>query len=150
MKKFIFRYEGILKLRQEREDQVKQELAQLFLSLERQEEEIRQIRMRNRQFRGVVEQSMLGNERYPLGDIDPGNRFYRERIEQSLQRLQDIRDQIVQKQLELQDAVKDRKVMETLKENRKREYVEALHKLDEMAIEEIVNYNNAKGEKDGR
>lgn len=151
MKKFVFRYEGILKLRQEREDQVKQELAQLFLSLERQEREIEKIRMRNRQFREIVVRSMSdGGARYPLSEIEPGNQFYRDRVEQSLARLQSIRDDIARKQIELQDAVKDRKVLETLKEKLKMEYVEALHRLDEKAIEEIVNYNNAKGERDAR
>ncbi len=144
MKKFKFRFESILKMRQEKETQIGRILAEEVGVLERIEQSLRQCLEEISAFE--KEKQAMAIEGVVVADI--------QRVSAGVDRLRKKRDDIlIQKQqqeeevfrckLLLIEAMKDRKTMEKLKEKAFAGYIEEFERNESKTIEEIVNYRNS-------
>lgn len=143
MKKFRFRYQTVLKARQDREEQVKNELAQLFVTLQRIEEDITQIKKQRAMYLRHI-QNKLSDGAKGLNDITVGKQYYQQMLCRLSRAYEEQQQLILRKQETLAESMKERKIMEKLKERDHRQYLEEINKSEVKAIEEIVNYKNSR------
>lgn len=143
MKKFAFRYEPILKLRLEAEENLKQELAELIQQLDGFQTSLDELVMKIRQHEDSVAVLLeKGVRAYELHHLSHTKTYFAERKAE-------LEDHILRKKLEIEkhhlklyEAIKERKIMEKLKENAFRQYMDEFNQAEDKVIEEIVNYNN--------
>lgn len=145
MKKFKFRYESVLKMRMDQEDRIKNELAQVITirqnKIDALEKLIQSAQLYDYHVQTVLESGDSSNER---AGFSQNKRYYRDKKSALRDEIEKLDQKIKQIQLKLVDAMKERKVMEKLKENAFKEFVEAINEADEKLIEEVVNYSNNK------
>ncbi len=153
MKKFKFRYESLLKMRIEREDAVKHELAALFAEKSAREEALAALNDRAQSYDLWIQEALdSGNAAVDRHAFFDGKQFYKQKKQVLAQEIQRVDERIEATREALAEAMKERKVMEKLKEKAHRAFIEAVNAAEVKVIEEIVNYNNTKknGEDYGR
>jgi len=142
---FKFRYENILKMRADDEEDKKNIMSRLNSELSSLENNI-QNAYANKQKHIYEFEVMLVNgcKGSDLRFIQEANSFHGKNINR-------IKFKIKEKNIEVEDAykkyieaVKERKIMDKLKEKKKDEFGEVFNKVEEKIIEEIVNYKNFK------
>lgn len=143
MKKFAFRYEPILKLRQEAEENLKQQLADLIQQLDEVEalREALLIKMRQHES-ALMERLETGARAYELHHVSQTKQYFSDRKRELEDRVLRKKLEIEKHHLKLYEAIKDRKIMEKLKEKAFRQYMDEFNQAEDKVIEEIVNYNN--------
>lgn len=142
---FRFRYENILKMRADAEEDKKNIMGRINSELSILESNL-QVAYKNKQNHIDEFETMLTNgcKGSDLRFIQQANNFHEANIKK-------IKEEVKEKNIELEDAykeyieaVKERKIMDKLKEKKKEEFDEAFNKAEEKTIEEIVNYKNFK------
>ena len=145
MKKFKFRYESVLKMRTDQEDRIKNELAQVIAARQAKIDALGSVdqsaKLYDAHVQSVLEFGDVSNER---AGFSQNKRYYRDKKQELKDEIEKLDHKIKQIQVKLVEAMKDRKVMEKLKENAFKAFVEAINEADEKLIEEVVNYSNNK------
>lgn len=145
MKKFKFRYDSVLKMRMDQEDRIKNELAQVITirqnKIDALEKVVQSAQLYDHHVQTVLDSGESSKER---AGFSRNKRYYRDKKNELRDEIQKLDQKIKQIQLKLVEAMKDRKVMEKLKENAFKEFVDAINEADEKLIEEVVNYSNNK------
>ena len=148
MKKFRFRYESVLKMRLDQEDKIKNELAQVIARRQAYLDTLEDLELRSSQYSKHIEMILstgdVHNERVTFVQ---GKKFYKDNRDELIQKIVLSETEIKKIQQKLVEAMKERKIMEKLKEKAFQEFVELINEADEKLIEEVVNYSNNK--KDG-
>jgi len=148
MKKFRFRYESVLKMRMDQEDKIKNELAQVIARRQDYLDALEDLEHRSAQYDQHIELVLsnkdLHNERMTFAH---GKKYYKNNREDLNRKIKQAEFEIKKIQQRLVEAMKERKIMEKLKEKAFQDFIESINVADEKLIEEIVNYSNNK--KDG-
>lgn len=145
MKKFKFRYESVLKMRLDQEDQIKNELAKVIARRQKLIDQLNDTEHDAKRYDQHIQEVMQkGESKQEMHGFSEGKRFYRDRINRLKQLIVQADNEIISVQSRLVEAVKERKVMDKLKENAFRAFVEAINEADEKLIEEVVNFANNK------
>lgn len=145
MKKFKFRYESVLKMRIDQEDRVKNELAKLIAEKQTLEDELSELRQSALRYDQHIEFLMTNGDTYHERlQISQGKRYYRDQIQSVTEQIHRITIEIQKVQMKLVEAMKERKIMEKLKEKAFQEFVQAINDADFKLIEEVVNFSNNK------
>ena len=139
MAKFQFKLQTLLNHRQRIEEQRQSELAQAYRQLEQQQGVIEGLRGRLDYYQGQYEVR-------PGGSIDINQRALLhnyicrtvEEISKQETVLADIRAAVEAKRANLEAALKDRKVLEKLKERDLRTYAQDLMRREQLSLDEIV------------
>lgn len=143
MKKFKFRYESILNMRKNHEDQVKNALAKRIAERQTLLDKLTQNDLESKQYEAHIKKLMdSGEAKAERHSFFEGKQYYikkKMRLSQALVRMEAELSRI---QADLSEAMKQRKIMEKLKEKAFQNYVDAVNELDAKLIEEIVNYKN--------
>ncbi|MBF4691726.1 flagellar export protein FliJ [Fusibacter ferrireducens] len=147
MKKFKFRYESVLKMRLDKEDQLKNDLAKLVQKRQNILDQIDHLKEKLEDYSSWVQEGLLSGRRMHYYEIDQGKQYYRKHIHDLTVTLQQVEAKIEEAKVVLTEAMKERKVMEKLKEKDYQKYIDDFNQADAKVIEEIVNYKNNK--KDG-
>lgn len=143
MKKFAFRYEPILKLRQEAEENLKQELAELIHQLDLIENAREELNDRIHLYeQSVADMLKRGTHAYELHQLRHTKQYFSEQKQELQERLIRKKKEIEAHHMKLYEAIKERKIMEKLKEKAFRQYIDEYNQAEDKIIEEIVNYNN--------
>lgn len=145
MKKFIFRYERILKIRKDKVEEIKNKLGKLNYDLSQKEKELNDVFMQRDKF--FKENNILlkkGCSAGELKNINDFSSFYRKNIDSLKYEIRNLKNNIEKVMNELSEAVKEEKIMEKLKEKEYGVYLENIEKSEGKVIEEIVNYSNFK------
>lgn len=151
MKKFRFKYENILKMRVDKEDIKKKELADLLKDRTSIELLIFANKEKKAEFEKKVQDALEnGDAKINFGDINSGKLHYKNKSDALDEAIRIQNDKIELKKIELSEAMTERKIMEKLKERQFESYILEINKADEKAIAEIVNYNNSMRGKNGR
>ena len=144
MKKFRFRYESILKIKQDYEDKIKNDLSKLFTELNTLKDQLELLLIQEQNFQAFTQKSLndggFGNQ---FHGIYEGQSYYRNRKNSLLTDIADMEDKIKNVQKLLLEAMKERKIMEKLKERAFQEFIDVFNEADAKLIEEVVNYNNS-------
>lgn len=147
MKKFKFRYESVLKMRLDKEEKLKNDLAKLVQKRQGILDKIESLRANLEAYSNWIQEGLTNGRRMDYHEIDQGKQYYKKHIQDLTYSLKQVDIEMENVKNVLIDAMKERKVMEKLKENDFKNYIEAFNKADAKVIEEIVNYKNNK--KDG-
>lgn len=145
MKKFKFRYESVLKMRLDAEEKLKNELGALNGKMHKLVQEKEENIQKSKAFDTYIQEQMVIGANGPLmKQFYDGKQYFvkkREEIEYEIQSLQKKIDACLER---FKEAIKERKIMEKLKEKAYQDYIDAVNAAEVKVIEEIVNFNNSK------
>lgn len=145
MKKFKFRYESVLKMRMDYEDKIKNELAKLIAKRQSFLDQLEDLELRSLQYDAHIESVLLeGDVMCERQSFTQGKKYYKDHRDILKMKIQTVEKDIQAVQTKLVEAMKERKIMDKLKEKAFQEFVEAINVADEKLIEEVVNYSNNK------
>lgn len=150
MKKFVFRFETILKYRRDKEEEIGEELALLQKELAVIDASIRNVEEKMRAF--VAEMSRRQEEGvsvFEMRNAADGVAFFRNRRRSLELERADAAERVESKRSELIEAMKSRKIMENLKAKAFEDYKEEFERDERKVIEEIVTYRGSRKEKRG-
>lgn len=145
MKKFRFKYENILKMRLDVENDIKNKLKKLNNDLHLLEQNKIDVTHAYNNYKVDIEQSMkVGIKGYEIQNINHFQTYYRnllESIELEIRYMEKCIDEV---KLELMEAIKERKIMEKIKEKEFKAFLDAINVMEAKATDEVVNFQNSK------
>lgn len=145
MKKFKFKYENILKLRLDYENDVKNKLKKLNQTLHQLESDKASAEHAYKVYQKQVEEELQnGLKGYQMQRINAFQSFYRKQIEELEQEIIYVEQQIEAVKAELMEAIKERKIMEKIKEKDYKSYLDEINVMEAKATDEVVNFQNSR------
>jgi len=145
MRGFKFRYEKILKQREDEEEEIKTKLGKANRKLQSLLTEKAKILTSQEVFFKSIQSQLSGGVRTSnLQMFERSKQHYKSKIESLNSEIADMQIKIAQIKKELTEAVKQRKIMEKLKEKDQEAYLDALNTAERKVIEEIVNYKSSQ------
>ena len=145
MKKFKFKYENILKMRLDAENDIKNKLKKLNNDLHLLEQNKIDVTHAYNDYKVDIEQSMkVGLKGYEIQNINHFQKYYRnllESIELEIRYMEKCIDEV---KLELMEAIKERKIMDKIKEKEFKAFLDAINVMEAKATDEVVNFQNSK------
>lgn len=145
MKKFVFKYEKILQLRQDKENEIKNELGRVNQSIQAKEDEIDHVNGEFQSFLNQINDAVKGGVyARDMQSVSNGKKHLTNKIAHLTEELTMLTRERVEIQEALIEANKQRKVMEKLKEKEWDQYkaYEALE--DSKLVDQIVTYQSSK------
>jgi len=145
MKNFRFRYENILKLKEDAEDKVKHELAMINSKLVQLKNELDYFRHEEVSYLHSVDKLLSnGCSAFDLRNIENYKNFHRKRIKSQEMEVERTEELLALKKGELVEAIKEKKIMEKLKEREYNSYLENVKAAEEKVVDQIVSYKSTK------
>lgn len=145
MKKFRFRYENILKMRLDAEDDIKTKLKKLNQELHQLENDKLVLENSYRVYKHEVQQLLEnGLKGYEVQRINSFQSYYRGKIEETELEIKHMERRIEDVKQDLMEAIKERKIMEKIKEKDFKIYLEAINAMEGKSTEEVVNFQNSR------
>lgn len=145
MKKFRFRYENILKMRLDAEDEIKNKLKKLNQELRELENEKLTLERSYRIYKNEIQHLLeTGLKGYEIQRINSFQSYYRDKIIETDLEIKHMERRIEDVKLDLMEAIKERKIMEKIKEKDFKQYLEAINAMEGKSTEEVVNFQNSR------
>jgi len=145
MKKFNFRYESVLKMRLDHEERIKNELAKLITHRQALLDALEVLSENAKAYEAHIQLILAnGDSKNERLQFVSGKKYYSDHKKEIKQKIILVDKEIKKTQEKLVEAMKERKVMDKLKEKAFQEFVEAINDADAKLIEEVVNYSNNK------
>ena len=145
MKAFVFRYQKILEQREKEEDAVKTRLGEVQHQLQALNTKKTSVLSQQQDFQKQMQEKLTAGIRSAeLRIMGNAREHYQALLESLEQDITQTQLRIISIKKELAEAVKNKKVMEKLKEKEYEEYMEAVQAAENKMIEEIVNYRNSQ------
>lgn len=143
MKRFVFKYESILKMRSEKEDDIKNALAKRITELKMLENELERIKNEERAFYLEVGHRLEeGCRLEELRRYEHNKNWLKSEIENVLFHISNKEKEILKIRKELVEATKQKKIMEKLKEQDYEEYKKEEQIAEDKLTDQIVTYNS--------
>jgi len=141
MAKFIFKMQSVLNIRKQKEDSIKNELADAMRKLEAEKRKLAELedRLENtvREFNEKTKKStvheLIEFNEY-LSVLNSRIRSQKENVNIVAQYVDKVREELVK-------AMKDRKILEKLKDRQYEQFLMEQKKLEQKTNDEIVSYN---------
>ncbi|TGK09857.1 flagellar export protein FliJ [Leptospira fletcheri] len=149
MKRFRFRLEPVLRLKKIAEEKKLQELSELVAEINRRSSEIENNETK------IANLTSKPSETYDLREYSYLQTYIRQLLTKNSELTEEIRtfdEPIAKKRLEVNEARKDKKVMELLKEKRYSEYIHHYKKREQQTSEELFlsrYFSKTRGAQDG-
>lgn len=145
MKKFQFKYEKILQLRYDKEDEIKNKLANLNKKIIDEEKKLEGLLQSQDEFlKSVSEEMAKGTTIGALKHIEHSKTYLRNSLEKSKKTLKLLFEERIKIQRDLIEANKERKVMEKLKEKEIENYKTMEQVEESKLVDQIVTYQSTK------
>lgn len=145
MAKFIFNMQGLLNIKEKLEEQSKTEYGKALSKLEQEKSIL--LNLKNKKQENILSFRESINKGVKPNYIDNINKyisFIDKKIEEQMQNINKVKEIVEEKRLALLEAMKERKVLETLKEKEKENYFKEELKNEQKIIDEIVSYKYNK------
>lgn len=141
MAKFIFKLQSVLNLRKQKEDNIKNELGIAIQRLEQEKRRLSElentldatVREFNEKTRKTTVHELIEYNEY-LSLLNSRIKSQKDNVNNAAQYVDKVREELVK-------AVKDRKMLEKLKERHYEEFLLEQKKLEQKTNDEIVSYN---------
>jgi len=144
MKKFSFRYERILKMRIDKEDDVKNQLAKEIKELKLMEDELNRIIHEEVDFLDQVNKRLAeGCSLEELRRYENSKTWMKSEKENLLFYITTKEKEIINTRKELLEATKQKKIMEKLKENALELYQKDVQAAEDKLTDQIVTYQSS-------
>jgi len=145
MKGFVFRYQRILKQREDEEEEVKTKLGKANHKLQTLLANKSSVLSSQATFFDSIQNQLSGGIRTSdLQRFEQSKLHFKDKLESLESQIVDVQLNIIQIKKELTEAVKQRKIMEKLKEKEYEAYIDAVNAAESKVIEEIVNYRSSQ------
>lgn len=142
---FIFRYQRLLNIKKEVEDEIKNELAIEIQKLTRIKNELsNDINNQKDYLKKINSKIKKGVSASELKKFNSDKEYFTTKINKLKNNILKQKNIIINKRQELNLAVQETKKYEKLREKRFEIYKKKIEKKEEKEIEEIVNYKNYK------
>jgi len=147
MRKFCFRLETLLRYRVNIEEKEREALSRLNFKLHTEQSLLAQLRSREREART----ELAGARNSRADDIDvqwyyPYLDRLRLEIERSNGRIARLEEQVEAQKAVVIEATKNKKVLDTMKKRKVKEFTAAIEKLEQKAVDEIAATRSARKE----
>lgn len=146
MKRFRFKLQTVLDQRQAKEDHILAELGELRQEEAREVERLLSLRQRLEDTCVSIELALRRNA--SSDDVARRQDYAEVTVEDiKLQELtiEGVRNRVEAKRIELIEAMKDRKVLETLRDKQEREYIAAHEREEQNMLDEMASVRFARG-----
>lgn len=145
MAKFIFNMQGLLNIKEKLEEQSKTEYGKALTRLEQEKSILLNLKNKKQQnilsFRESINKGVKPNY---IDNINKYISFIDKKIEAQMENINKAKEIVEEKRLALLEAMKERKVLEALKEKEKENYFKEELKNEQKIIDEIVSYKYNK------
>ncbi len=145
MAKFIFNMQGLLNIKEKLEEQSKTEYGKALSRLEQEKNIL--LNLENKKQENILSFKESINSGVKPNYIDNINKyinFIDKKIEEQIKNINKAEEIVEEKRLALLEAMKQRKVLEALKEKEKENYFKEELKKEQKIIDEIVSYKYNK------
>ena len=145
MAKFVFNMQGLLNIKEKLEEQSKTEYGKALNKLEKEKNIL--LNLENSKKQNIVNFRESINKGVKPNYIKNINQFISlidKKIEEQIENINKAEEIVEQKRLILLNAMKERKVLEALKEKEKENYFREELKKEQKIIDEIVSYKYNK------
>lgn len=153
MSKFKFRMEQILNIKKQLENSIKNELANALRIIEKEKEELKNLQNQQKEYiKGIKESMLNGTNVQRLREFNVFIASLETRINNQKKVVNDVEivaDKIREKLVQI---VKEKKILELLKDKRLQEYKLSEQRKNELTLGEVASYKYIKrkvGEADG-
>ncbi len=147
MKKFKFRYEKILDIRIDKENEIKSEMASINSEIKKKEDEINKTKSYLKNFLDETNKSMeSGINVLDLKKANESREYLQNKISKLMNELEELNKIKEEKHKEYIEASKERKVMEKIKQKDIDIHNELINLEESKMVDQIVTYNSSKGE----
>ncbi|MFQ3548312.1 MAG: flagellar export protein FliJ [Armatimonadota bacterium] len=146
MKKFKFRLQTLLDQRKAKEEQIQIEFGELKKKEALEKEKLEKLMLRLEETLLIIEKAL--NDGEDTAEIQRMFEFAnatREDIRIQDLILERIKIDVAKKREELVEAMKDRKVLDTLKEKQEEEYLKECMRLEQNELDEVASVRYARG-----
>jgi len=141
MRKFVFSLESLLKVKTIKKRKLEKDMAKVRQRLEEERNLLNQIKDQKAVIQGKIQKiSDDGTKVYDLKEYSSFFQLLCEKIEQQTQKCQQIEKELKSIMAALVDIYNQIDMLEKLKHNQYREYVHELEKVEERALEDLVNF----------
>lgn len=145
MPKFTFRLQPVLNIRNQQEENLKNEMGKAIQKLEEEKQKLHSLEDKesqivdefNKKTKKTTVKSLLQFNDY-IGFLKSDIMTQKENVNKAAVNVDKVRGDLIK-------AVKNRKIMDKLKEKKKEEYVQEEKKLEHKANDEIVSYDYKDG-----
>lgn len=145
MPKFTFRLQPVLNIRNQQEENLKNEMGKAIQKLEAEKQKLHSLEDKesqivdefNKKTKKTTVKSLLQFNDY-IGFLKSEIMTQKENVNKAAVNVDKVREELIK-------AVKNRKIMDKLKEKKKEEYVQEEKKLEHKANDEIVSYDYKDG-----
>jgi flagellar export protein FliJ len=153
MGKFIFRYDKILNIKKEMEDEIKNKLAIEIQKLNEFNDELENNIKKQKEYLSFINNSISNViKASDLKRFNNSKEYYKREILSLRLKKKNQKVIILSKREELNKAMQETKKYEKMKENHFEVYIAKMYEKERKETEEIVNYKNYKlsGDRNGR
>lgn len=143
MKRFVFRYQNLLKMKEDLVEEIKGELSRHHNRLFVAQEKLTHYLFEQETYAKQIEERF--REGCPASElifIRENKSYYQEQIQTCKGVIKKIEKEIDETQQRLAEAMKEKKIYEKLKEKEEALYFEEILHAENKVIEELVNYKN--------
>lgn len=145
MPKFTFRLQPVLNIRNQQEENLKNEMGKAIQKLEEEKQKLHSLEDKesqivdefNKKTKKTTVKSLLQFNDY-IGFLKSDIMTQKENVNKAAVNVDKVREELIK-------AVKNRKIMDKLKEKKKEEYVQEEKKLEHKTNDEIVSYDYRDG-----
>lgn len=145
MSKFIFNMQGLLNVREKLEEQSKTEYGKALNNLEQEKNVLLNLEKKKQEnilnFRQSINKSVKPNY---INNINKYISLIDKKIENQIEIINKAKKVVEEKRLALLERMKERKVLETLKQKERENYFKEELKQEQKNIDEIVSYKYNK------
>lgn len=145
MAKFIFNMQGLLNIKEKLEEQSKTEYGKALSKLEQEKNIL--LNLENKKQENILSFRESINKGVKPNYIDNINKYISlidKKIEEQIQNINKSKEIVEEKRLALLEAMKEKKVLEALKEKEKENYFREELRKEQKIIDEIVSYKYNK------
>lgn len=147
MKKFKFRFETVLKVKEKKEEQLKREFMQLIALKIRQENLLMEIeKERQEKAKEKFNEKQTGTDIQTLIFYEEYANLLRKQIEETEKRIKELQEKADIKREELIEASKQKKIFERLKQNDFNDFKNLVLKNEQQLLDEIAVNKFNRGE----
>lgn len=149
MAEFVYKMQNILNLRLKEEDLEKQQYRMARLHLNEEEDALASLYHKKEDLLSDKKQSMMGViKAVELSILQNAIMSTDLSIAAQIKRVQKAEQALEEERIKLEDAIKERKKLETLRDNKYREFLAEENRKEQLEINELVSYrhgvNNGK------
>ena len=145
MAKFIFKMQSLLSIKEKLEDKSKTEYGKALNKLEEEKNILLSLENKKQENIAMLKQSIeTGVRPNHIDNINKYISFIDKKIQEQQENINKAEEIVEEKRLELLEAMKQRKVLEALKEKEKENYFKEELNKEQKIIDEIVSYKYNK------